>query len=92
MAGIYFRQHATDRMLERNISNAEVLQALLKTEVVEDYPNEQPLLKQLLLGWAGHRPLHIAVGNDTATGDRYIITVYKPMISEWGANYKTKKR
>ena len=53
------RQHAAQRMLERNISVADVLIAVNSGATIEDYPDDTPFPSRLTLGWVDERPVHV---------------------------------
>ena len=55
------RQHAAQRMLERNISVADVLIALNSGATIEDYPDDTPFPSALVLGFVGAEPVHVVV-------------------------------
>ena len=38
---IYFREHAIARMLERNITESEVIEAIQSAEIIEEYPQDK---------------------------------------------------
>lgn len=57
-----FTRHAFKRAIERNISEAEIIQASVKMEVIEDYPDDKYSPSCLLLGFTlANRVLHIQV-------------------------------
>lgn len=57
-----FSRHALRRVVERNISAAEIQKAGAAAEVIEDYPDDKYSPSALLLGFAASgRPLHFHV-------------------------------
>jgi len=55
-----FTQHALRRVVERNISDAEIREAGSRAVIIEDYPADKYSPSCLLLGFTiKQRPLHI---------------------------------
>ena len=76
-------RHALRRAVERNISEAEIREAGLRAEVIEDYPDDKYSPSGLLLGFtAAGRPLHFQVSY-AESGLTKIITIYEPDPNEW---------
>jgi len=85
-----FTQHALKRVVERNISEAEIRQAGTKAEVIEDYPSDKFSPSGLLLGFtAAGRPLHFQV-SFANTDLTKIITIYQPDPEEWFEHRKRR--
>ena len=87
---VKFTEHFKIRLKERGIKFADVKQALLFGEIIEQCPDDQPLPSVLFFGYTcDNNPLHVAVGVD----DEYIflITAYFPSADIWEADYKTRK-
>nr|VFK56516.1 MAG: protein of unknown function (DUF4258) [Candidatus Kentron sp. TC] len=79
-----FTQHAVKRMVERNISDAEIREAGGKAFIVEDYPDDKYGPSCLLLGFtAVGRPLHIQVTCGSLGPRVKIITLYEPHSAKW---------
>ncbi len=73
-------------MLQRGIGRGEVQAGLLCGEIIEEYPQDYPYPSCLILA-AG--PLHIVCGvTDTAL---WIVTAYRPSLTEWEPDFKTRK-
>ena len=78
-----FSRHAFHRAVERNISAEEIIQAGMKAEVIEEYPNDKYLSSFLLLGFTRkQRPLHMQICY-TDTNMIKIITLYEPDLRQW---------
>lgn len=86
-----WRLHALRRMVERRIRRADVLDALERGEVIEDYPEDTPFPSALVLGFVGERPLHVVVAFDAAGQDAYIITVYEPSPDKFELDWRTRR-
>lgn len=73
-----FSHHAFKRAVERNISEAEIRQAGLNAELIEDYPDDKYAPSILLLGFSETgRPLHLQVSRIDSDLAK-IITLYEP--------------
>jgi len=78
-----FSRHAFKRAVERDISDAEILQAVQNARLIEDYPEDKYAPSCLLLGYTqAGRPLHIQVSFIDSDPVR-IITLYQPDQTEW---------
>ena len=85
------RQHAAQRMLERNISVDDVLVVLNSGTIVEDYPEDTPFPSRLTLGWVGQRPVHVVWATAAGSGRIVIITVYEPDPEEWDSAFRGRR-
>jgi hypothetical protein len=86
-----FSIHAFKRVVERNISEAEIQQSGRNAEVIEDYPDDKYAPSCLILGFSEeNRPLHLQVcysGPDLLK----IVTLYEPDGSEW-VDFRIRRR
>ena len=75
-------QHAQQEMVEEEILLDEVLEAIVKSKILEDYPDHKRG-SCCLLGGATRtgRPLHIVC--TTALRVLVIITTYEPLLPKW---------
>jgi hypothetical protein len=87
---IFWRGHALRRMLERNISRAEVKAAFSNCRIIEDYPDDFPFRSFLVLGYSEGRPLHIVCSINE--GNIWVITAYIPDPNEWGNDLESRRR
>ena len=79
---IRFTQHAHEEMVQESITFEEVLEAIQKAEILENYPEHRRGPCCLILGFTyRHRPLHIVC--TTAREVLIIITVYEPVPPKW---------
>ena len=85
------RQHAAQRMLERNISVNDVLVVLNSGAIVEDYPGDTPFPSRLTLGWVEQRPVHVVWATAAGTDRIVIITVYEPNPEEWDSTFQRRR-
>lgn len=87
---IIWKEHATERMLQREISRIEVKQCILSGEIIETYESDKPHPSCLILGCSmKNRPLHVVCSTDGSY--IYIITVYEPSLKKWETDLKTRK-
>jgi hypothetical protein len=87
-----WQRHALERMMERGISRAAVKQVLSEGDVVEDYPDDRPFPSALFLGVVEGIPLHVVAAYDSEIGYCFVITVYKPDLEHFEADYKTRRQ
>ena len=89
---LFLRLHATQRMLERNISMEEIEQVVESGEVIEDYPDDEPFPSRLILGVPQNRPLHVVAADETDSDITHVITAYQPNPGQWEDDFKRRKR
>lgn len=90
-AGNYrFSQHARQRLSSREISVAEVEDAVTSGEVIEDYPDDKYRPSCLVLGHTpAGRPLHVHC--TYAAPDVIVVTQYEPDPREWSADFRVRR-
>jgi len=54
-----WRKHVLQRLAEREITQAAVLEALSRGECIQEYPADTPYPSALYLGWHDDRPIHV---------------------------------
>ncbi len=91
-AGNYeFSGHADDERQAERIPIAEVEEALLTGEVLEDYPNDPRGPSSLVLGHGNlGYPIHVVCGQTPSRRLR-LITVYTPSQPKW-VDERTRRR
>ncbi|MDZ4341552.1 MAG: DUF4258 domain-containing protein [Candidatus Binatia bacterium] len=72
------------------MSLADIEAAILKGEVLEDYPDDPRGESCLILGYAEARPIHVVCGY-TSTRSIRVITVYLPKPPKW-EDERTRRR
>ena len=78
-----FSRHALHRVVERNISADEIIQAVAMAEVIEEYPHDKYLPSCLLLGFTRkQRPLYMQICY-TDVNMIKVITLYEPDPRQW---------
>lgn len=86
-----FSQHAVDQSIVRQISVRELGEALMRAEVIEDYPDDKYGPSCLLFGTtAAGRPLHVQCSYPSRPLLK-IITIYEPDPSMW-INLRQRRR
>ena len=86
-----WRQHILQRLAERGIRHATVLEVLRTGARIEDYPEDTPYPSALFLGWVDIKPLHVVVALDAQSQWAYIITAYEPDLEHFESDYRTRK-
>jgi len=85
----YWRQHAVERSIERDISETEVAEAILNGRIIEEYPDDKYGPSCLIYGrTTRERPIHVQCSFPPAI---WIITVYEPDADEW-VDFSNRKR
>lgn len=85
-------QHIFLRLVQRNISMADVQTAILNGELVEDYPNDLPYPSCLILGYRGPGlALHVVCSPDSENEELWLITAYVPDTNKWMDDLKTRR-
>jgi len=92
VGSIIWRKHTLEKMLQRNISREEVMEALVQGELIQVYDYDQPFPSVLLLGFSGDRPIHVVAAFDEKEETAYVITTYEPDVTIFEADFKTKKK
>lgn len=90
-AEIIFSGHAVQRMFERGIARADIVEIIGNGEQIEDYPRDIPYPSALLLGFAGTTPIHAVVAREAATRRCVVVTVYVPNPARWSADFKVRR-
>jgi hypothetical protein len=76
-------KHAARRKLERGIDIVDIRQAIIRNDVIEEYPEDDPYPSCMILGFVGKRPIHVVFADDHDLKQTYVITVYEPDPKEW---------
>jgi len=78
-----FTRHAFKRAVERDISSAEIIEAVANAQMIEDYPEDKYAPSCLIFGITkAGRQLHLQVSYVDSDLVK-IITLYEPDPSEW---------
>lgn len=83
--------HMLQRLIQRNISQDEVIEAIQSGEIIELYPNDYPYPSCLVLGITiAGKYLHVVCGRGVE--EVWMISAYSPNPAEWEADLKTRKK
>ncbi len=87
---IRWTNHVLIRLLQRNITQTDIENALLNGEIIEEYENDYPYPSCLVYGLnLNNEVLHIVCG--ITQTELWIITAYYPDDTEWEKDFKTRK-
>ena len=88
---IMWQAHCVSRMQERDISRADVFNAIETGEIIEDYPDDFPHPSCLIMGTAcDGQTIHIVLGSDDEK--IYMITAYIPNTVIFHEDLKTRRK
>jgi hypothetical protein len=95
IGAVLYTSHARREMKQEplgEISEQEVYEAALSSEVLEEYPEDTPYPSALLLGRTLiNRPVHLVCAYDEEDKQIIVITVYHPDARRW-EDYKVRRR
>ena len=74
--------HAQEERFVEDISILDIEEAILKGDLLEDYPDDPRGPSCLILGYSGKKPIHIVCSILPNRWAR-IITVYTPRMPKW---------
>ena len=78
---VYFREHAIQKLVERNIAEKEVVEAIESGEIIEEYPVDKYGPTCLIFGLTeSRRPLHVLVSYSVPI---WVVTAYEPDERQW---------
>lgn len=82
--------HVLKRLMQRGISQEDVIQAIHTGEIIEQYPDDYPYPSCLLLGTTkAGKALHVVCGQ--GENEIWMITAYHPDPEEWESDLKTRR-
>ena len=84
-----YREHAIQRMFERDIFESDVEKAVASGEIIEEYSDDKPYPSFLVLS-IGVKPLHVVFAKNKEDNEFIIITAYYPDQAKWSDDYKTR--
>ena len=85
-----YRLHAIERMFQRDISEKQVEEVIENGEVIESYIDDKPYPSFLTLGYVDGIALHVVYAKDEED-NVIVITAYKPNLTKWQEDLKTRK-
>jgi len=84
-----YREHAIQRMFERDIFEEEIKETIKNGEVIEEYLDDKPYPSFLALK-SFDKPLHVVFARNEEDNEIIIITAYYPDKEKWSDDYKTR--
>jgi len=87
---IRWTDHAIKRIIQRDISRADVKYVLTNGEIIEQYPDDYPHPSCLVLGvLPKHRYIHVVCG--IGNNELWIISAYHPDPEKWTNNFSKRR-
>jgi len=87
-----WQEHAIVRLMEREISQVQVLNILITGDCIEAYPDDKPFPGGLFFGrQANGSPLHVVASYDVEQHWVYIITAYEPDLAHFKSDFRTRR-
>jgi len=80
--------HAKVRMFQRNVSTDNITDIVIRGEIIEEYPEDEPCPSALMLGFLKNTPYHVVIAQ--CEDHMRIVTVYYPKEDKW-INYRTRR-
>jgi Domain of unknown function (DUF4258) len=87
-----WRKHTLQRMAERDVLQADVIEVILQGELIKRYDADKPFPSALFFKTVNQRPLHVVVAINKAEAFAFIVTVYEPSLEIFEPDFKTKKK
>jgi len=85
-----YREHAIQRMFERDIFEIDVEDTIKSGEIIEEYYDDKPYPSCLVLGLVNDKALHVVFAKNHEEDEIIIITAYYPDKDKWSDNYKRR--
>ena len=85
-----YRLHAIERMFQRDISEKQVEEVIENGEIIESYVEDKPYPSFLTLGYVDGIAFHVVYAKDEED-NVIVITAYKPNLTKWQEDLKTRK-
>jgi len=83
-------KHVYNRCRERGIRYSDIKNAILNSEIIEQYPDDFPYPSCLTLGASIQGSfIHVVCG--VGEGKLWIVTAYYPSPEKWESDFKTRK-
>ncbi|SFV74761.1 hypothetical protein MNB_SM-3-1477 [hydrothermal vent metagenome] len=86
-----YREHAIQRMFERDIYETDVEETIKNGIIIENYFDDKPYPSFLALS-VGKKPLHVVFAKNDEDNEIIVITAYYPDKKKWSEDYKTRIR
>ena len=84
--------HVAARMAERDIKRNDVINCIMKGEIIEYYTNDYPYPSCLIIGYRSvNNFIHVVCAPDQENDILWLITAYVPDKEKWFADFKTRR-
>ena len=88
---MHYTNHFMVRILWRKIDSIDVIAAIMNGKIIQEYPDDHPYPSCLILGRdRRNRPIHAVCGASEEA--LWLITAYRPDLSEWENDWATRRR
>lgn len=74
--------------MERGISRAEVVSAIMNGDIIEAYPADRPYPSCLILGVE----VHVVASVDPVARICHVVTAYRPDLEHFEPDFKTRRK
>jgi hypothetical protein len=93
-SNVLWSRHAVAALVDDNLPQREVEEALKQGQVIEDYPaTHRPLPDCLVLAnLADGRPLHVVIAIDEPNDRIFVVTVHIPTRDRWEDDWRTRRK
>lgn len=88
---LIYREHAIQRMFERDIYEEDVEDTIKNGEIIEEYVDDKPYPSFLALKFC-EKPLHVVFAKNQENDEIIVITAYYPDKEKWSDNYKERMK
>jgi len=86
---LVYREHAIQRMFERDILESDVEDAIKNGNIIEEYLDDKPYPSFLILKFC-NKPLHVVFAKNQEDNEIVVITTYYPDKDKWSKDYKVR--
>ncbi|MCD6422565.1 MAG: DUF4258 domain-containing protein [Elusimicrobia bacterium] len=87
-----WRKHVLIRLQQRNITQQEIIKAILKGKIIEQYPSARFFPSCLIFARINRKPVHVVVALDEKNSKVYIITAYIPDIKKFDESFERRRK
>jgi len=85
-----YREHAIQRMFERDIFEEDVENTIKNGEIIEEYLDDKPYPSYLTLKYFDSKPLHVFFAISKEANETIVITAYYPDKEKWSNDFKKR--
>ncbi len=88
---ILWTEHVNIRLKERLISRDNIINSIAEYEIIDEYHDDYFLPSYLIYTQKRNEVFHLLVTVDFQNESITIVTSYKPSLSRWERDYKTRR-